>query len=43
LGGGRELPEATAAKMRASDGTRFLGFWEAMARYELAEDPTLLT
>lgn len=42
LGGGRELPEATAAKMRASDGNRFLGFWEAMARYELEHDPALL-
>lgn len=27
---------------RRSDGTGFLGFWEAMARQELAADPTLL-
>ena len=42
LGGGRELPEPARSAMRASDGTRFIGFWEAMARRELVADPTLL-
>jgi L-ribulose-5-phosphate 4-epimerase len=42
LGGGRELPEPIRSSMRASDGTRFIGFWEAMARQELLADPTLL-
>jgi L-ribulose-5-phosphate 4-epimerase len=42
LGGGRELPEPARSTMRASDGTRFIGFWEAMARQELLADPTLL-
>jgi hypothetical protein len=42
LGGGRELPEPARSAMRASDGTRFVGFWEAMARQELLADPTLL-
>jgi ribulose-5-phosphate 4-epimerase/fuculose-1-phosphate aldolase len=41
LGGGRPLPESVAATMRASDGERFIGFWEAMARLELARDPSL--
>ena len=27
---------------RASDGNRFVGFWEAMVRAELRADPTLL-
>jgi len=43
LGGGRALPEPTRSRMRASDGNRFIGFWEAMARRELDLDPTLLT
>jgi L-ribulose-5-phosphate 4-epimerase len=42
LGGGRELPEPAGSAMRASDGARFIGFWEAMARQELLADPTLL-
>jgi ribulose-5-phosphate 4-epimerase/fuculose-1-phosphate aldolase len=41
-GGGRELPEPARSAMQASDGTRFIGFWEAMARQELVADPTLL-
>jgi hypothetical protein len=28
--------------MAASDGDRFIGFWEAMVRHELRLDPTLL-
>ncbi|MDQ3146184.1 MAG: class II aldolase/adducin family protein [Actinomycetota bacterium] len=42
LGGGTELPEPIRVAMAASDGTRFVGFWEAMARQELLADPTLL-
>ena len=42
LGGGRPLPDPVAALFRRSDGTGFHGFWEAMARAELAADPTLL-
>ena len=40
LGGGKELPGA--AERIKSDGTKFLGFWEAMVRAELRRDPTLL-
>ena len=40
LGGGKELP-GLAARI-TSDGTRFIGFWEAMVRAELRRDPTLL-
>jgi ribulose-5-phosphate 4-epimerase/fuculose-1-phosphate aldolase len=43
LGGGRELPEPARSMFRRSDGTGFHGFWEAMARQELAADPTLLS
>ena len=42
MGGGRPLPAAVAERMLASDGNGFIGFWEAMARLELARDPTLL-
>jgi L-ribulose-5-phosphate 4-epimerase len=42
LGGGRELPEPARSMFASSDGTGFIGFWEAMARRELAADPTLL-
>jgi ribulose-5-phosphate 4-epimerase/fuculose-1-phosphate aldolase len=42
LGGGRPLPEPAASFFRRSDGEGFIGFWEAMARRELAADPTLL-
>jgi ribulose-5-phosphate 4-epimerase/fuculose-1-phosphate aldolase len=41
-GGGVPLPEEVQERFRASDGTRFHGFWEVMARQELAADPTLL-
>jgi len=36
------LPAWYLERSRQSDGTRFLGFWEAMARAELRADPTLL-
>lgn len=36
------LPDWFVARARQSDGTRFHGFWEAMARAELRADPTLL-
>lgn len=36
------LPESWRARMLASDGDRFIGFWEAMVRKELREDPALL-
>jgi ribulose-5-phosphate 4-epimerase/fuculose-1-phosphate aldolase len=36
------LPSSYLEQQRASDGTRFIGFWEAMARAELRADPTLL-
>jgi L-ribulose-5-phosphate 4-epimerase len=42
LGAGRELPEPSRSFFRASDGEGFIGFWEAMARRELRDDPTLL-
>ncbi len=42
LGGGRELPEPARSFFTASDGEGFIGFFEAMARQELREDPTLL-
>jgi ribulose-5-phosphate 4-epimerase/fuculose-1-phosphate aldolase len=42
LGGGRELPEPVRSFFARSDGEGFIGFWEAMARRELAADPTLL-
>ncbi len=41
-GGGVPLPDDVQERFRASDGTRFHGFWEVMARQELAKDPTLL-
>ena len=43
-GGSKEspLPDWYVERTRASDGNRFLGFWEAMARAELRADPTLL-
>lgn len=37
------LPESWLARMRQSDGQGFIGFWEAMVRKELREDPTLLS
>jgi L-ribulose-5-phosphate 4-epimerase len=42
LGRGRELPEPSRSFFRASDGEGFIGFWEAMARRQLRDDPTLL-
>jgi ribulose-5-phosphate 4-epimerase/fuculose-1-phosphate aldolase len=42
LGGGKELPAAIQARSLQSDGNGFIGFWEAMARRELREDPSLL-
>ncbi len=41
-GGGVPLPEDVQEKFRGSDGTKFHGFWEVMARQELTADPTLL-
>ena len=44
---GRELapclPQSYVDRMKQSDGTTFVGFWEAMVRQELNADPTLLT
>lgn len=31
-----------ADRFRQSDGTKFIGFWEAMVRAELEADPTVL-
>ena len=42
IGGGRELPEPARSFFRKSNGEGFIGFWEAMARQELAKDATLL-
>lgn len=36
------LPQWYLDRMRASDGDRFIGFWEAMVRQELRDDPSLL-
>jgi ribulose-5-phosphate 4-epimerase/fuculose-1-phosphate aldolase len=36
------LPESWLAKMMASSGENFIGFWEAMVRQELRADPFLL-
>ena len=36
------LPDWYVERSRLSDGNRFVGFWEAMARAELRADPTLL-
>ena len=41
-GQGVPLPEDRQAFFEKSDGNRFIGFWEVMARQELAADPTLL-
>ena len=41
-GGGVPLPADVQARFATSDGNRFIGFWEVMARQELAADPTLL-
>ena len=36
------LPESFRTMMGASDGTRFIGFWEAAVRAELRAEPGLL-
>jgi L-ribulose-5-phosphate 4-epimerase len=43
LGGGTALKGPVADAFKKSDGTRFIGFWEAMVRVELEADPTLLS
>lgn len=40
--GASPLPAWYRERMAASDGDRFIGFWEAMVRQELRFDPTLL-
>lgn len=42
LSGGKELASDVQEKMRGSDGTRFIGFWEAAARAVLRDEPDLL-
>lgn len=42
LGGGHPLAPAMADRMLQSDGSGFVGFWEAMARAVLRDDPSLL-
>jgi L-ribulose-5-phosphate 4-epimerase len=41
-GGGPEMHPAVLARFEQSDGEGFIGFWEAMARRELRDDPSLL-
>jgi len=41
-GKGVPLPADIRAALEKSDGNKFLGFWEVMARQELAADPSLL-
>jgi L-ribulose-5-phosphate 4-epimerase len=43
-GGSGESPLPTwfSDRMKSSDGDKFVGFWEAMVRQELRDDPTLL-
>ena len=36
------LPSWYVERMKASDGDKFIGFWEAMVRQELRDDPSLL-
>lgn len=36
------VPTWCMDQMRSSDGNEFIGFWEAMVRRELRDDPTLL-
>jgi L-ribulose-5-phosphate 4-epimerase len=36
------LPQSYRERMKASQGDNFIGFWEAMVRQELREDPRLL-
>ena len=42
VGAGRELPDPARSFFASSDGEGFIGFFEAMARQILREDPTLL-
>ena len=42
IGGGRPLSGPPVELFRQSDGTKFIGFWEAMVRVELNADPSLL-
>jgi ribulose-5-phosphate 4-epimerase/fuculose-1-phosphate aldolase len=42
IGGGNPLTGSVADVFRRSDGTKFIGFWEAMVRVEIEADPTLL-
>jgi hypothetical protein len=46
LAAGGELDTPVAQwwidRLRGSDGTAFIGFWEAMVRQELRADPSLL-
>ena len=42
LGGGSPLKGPVAEVFAKGDGNKFLGFWEAMVRVELAADPSLL-
>jgi ribulose-5-phosphate 4-epimerase/fuculose-1-phosphate aldolase len=43
VGGGRALPDHVRAMFGRSRGEGFVGFWEAMARQELAADPSLVS
>jgi len=36
------LPSWYVERMKTSDGDKFIGFWEAMVRQELRDDPSLL-
>ena len=36
------VPDWWIQRMNQGDGNGFIGFWEAMVRYELRADPTLL-
>lgn len=42
IGGGAPMAGPVADRFRQSDGTKFIGFWEAMVRAELEADPTVL-
>lgn len=43
IGPGREMPEPAKSRRLARDGNGFEGLWEAMARQEIAADPSLLS
>ncbi len=42
VGGGHPLPKDAQARSLLSDGDKFIGFWEAMARREIRRDPSIL-